>query len=144
VSAFSALASLGGGIASIFVGYRQARELEKQAEAEARRIRRAGDKILGAQTVAYAHAGVTQAGTPANVRDDSIAEIEREVYYSTMKFENAANRQRSEGVQGLAAGLSDAGTTIATGADTALFGRRSRVPIGGSLLGGGVVPTVGK
>jgi len=130
----SALTSLAGGISSVFVGYRQAKELEKRAIREARRIRRAGDKILGAQTVAYAHAGVTQRGTPQDVRNDSIAEIEREVFRSTQGFEDAANRGINAGFLGFADAASQAGLTIATTAAgspgaSALF---SRTGFGGS------------
>jgi hypothetical protein len=138
----SALASLAGGISSVIVGFRQARELEKQAIAEARRIRRAGNRILGAQTVAFAHAGVTQQGTPQDVRNDSLAEIERDVARSTQQFENAANRVRGEGILNLAAGISDAGTAAALtsmgkGGSTALFGRTPRAGLGAGLLGSG-------
>jgi hypothetical protein len=141
----SALTSLAGGISSILVGYRQARELEKQAQEEAKRIRRAGNRVLGAQTVAYAHAGVTQAGTPGDVRADSIAEIEREVSNSMQKFENAANNKRSEGIQGLTAGMSDAALTTALtakgkGGTAALFGRNSRVGLTSGLLSSSSTP----
>ena len=134
----SSLASLGGGLASVFVGFRQAKELRGRAVREAKRIRRAGNRVLGAQAVAYAHAGVTASGTPQTVRNDSIAEIEREVFRSTQGFEDAANRVQSAGILNLPAGLSDAGTTIALteigrpGA-SALFNRR--VATSGFTLG---------
>jgi hypothetical protein len=136
----SAAVSLGGGIASVFVGYRQAKELEDRAVREAAKIRRAGDRILGAQTVAYAHGGVTQQGTPQDIRNDSIAEIEREVFRSTQGFEDAANRNIDMGWLNLSGALSQAATTVATtkagkpGA-TALFGRTG--PTRGISLGGG-------
>ena len=128
----SALTSLGGGVASVFVGYRQARELEDRAIREAARIRRAGDKVLGAQTVAYAHAGVTQQGTPQDVRNDSIAEIEREVFRSTQGFEDAGNRAINAGFLGLTAGLSDAALSTAVAVSgkpgtSALFSRSGGV-----------------
>jgi hypothetical protein len=110
----SAATSLGGGIASVFVGYRQAKELEDRAVREAARIRRAGDKILGAQTVAYAHGGVTQQGTPQDIRNDSIAEIEREVFRSTQGFEDAANRNIDMGWLNLSGALSQAALTAAS------------------------------
>lgn len=136
----SALTSLAGGISSVIVGYRQARQLEKQAVAEARRIRRAGNRIVGAQTVAFAKAGVTGQGTPQDVMNDSLAEIEREVARSTQQFENAANRVRGEGIQNLSASVSDAGTTgaltvMGKGGMPALFGRSSRPGPTSGILG---------
>ncbi len=143
LGAGSSLVSLGGGIASVFVGYRQAKELEERAVREAARIRRAGNKILGAQTVAYAHAGVTQQGTPQDVRNDSIAEIEREVFRSTQGFEDAANRNISAGFLNLSGALSQASLTASTtvagkpGAP-ALFGAgRPGITEGALIPGGG-------
>lgn len=135
---FSALTSLGGGVASVFVGYRQAKELEDRAIREASRIRRAGDKVLGAQTVAFAHGGVTQTGTPQDIRNSTIAEIEREVFRSTQGFEDAANRNIDMGFLNLAGALSQAALTASStragkpGAP-ALFTPSG--PIGGIRLG---------
>lgn len=136
LGALGALASLGGGIAGIYVGYREAKQLEQAAVREARRIRRAGDRVLGAQTASYAHAGVTQQGTPQDVRNDTIAEIEREVFASTQQFDAAVDRSRIEGVMALADSLQHSAYTLfitgdsqkspaATKAATALYGRNT-------------------
>jgi hypothetical protein len=93
-----AFTSLAGGITSIAVGFREARELERRAITEARRIRRAGDRVLGAQTAAYAHAGVTQQGTPQDVRNDTIAEIERDVFRMSQGYEAQANQAIGIGI----------------------------------------------
>ncbi len=111
----SAAASIGGGVMQYQQAQANARTARREAAFEEDRAREQARRLLAAQRVGYAKAGVTPEGSPLEVAADTAAQQEIDALAIRWGGRQRAEAFRSAGTSALVGGLGGAGGALLTG-----------------------------